>query len=120
MRVGFCCPSSSTTVFFSVLIELPRAHKVRCDETRPSCTRCLPSGRVCKALRRIKARVLLMPSRTDACSPPEDNEEEVKHLSSGELVCIESIYGHTAGGGGSKEDIKFIKKEVKHFLDVYL
>lgn len=53
-----------------------------------------------KSLGRIKAKVLVMPSRTDAYFPPEDSMEEVKHLRNGELKIIESIWGHLAGGGG--------------------
>lgn len=74
-------------------------------------------GDLAKTLRRIKARVLVMPSRTDAYFPPEDNVEEVKHLSRGKLVVIESIWGHLAGGGGgTQNDHDFIAREVKEFL----
>ncbi|KAJ7496897.1 Alpha/Beta hydrolase protein [Mycena latifolia] len=75
-------------------------------------------GDLPKALGRIKAKVLLMPSRTDMYFPPEDNEEEIKYLKSGELKVIESIWGHIAGGGnGTKEDNEFIKLEVQRFLE---
>ena len=40
-------------------------------------------GDLAKTLGRIKARCLIMPSRTDMYFPPEDNEEEVKHLKHG-------------------------------------
>ncbi|KAJ6497690.1 Alpha/Beta hydrolase protein [Mycena sanguinolenta] len=74
-------------------------------------------GDLPKALARIKAKVLLMPSRSDMYFPPEDNEEEVKHLKNGELKVIESIWGHLAGGGaGTKEDDEFIETEVQRFL----
>lgn len=53
-----------------------------------------------KTLGRIEARCLVMPSRTDTYFPPEDNQEEIKHLKDGKLVVIESIWGHLAGGGG--------------------
>ncbi|KAJ7169065.1 Alpha/Beta hydrolase protein [Mycena crocata] len=67
-------------------------------------------GDLAKALGRIKAKVLVMPSRTDMYFPPEDSEEEVKHLKHGELKVIESIWGHFAGGGGgTKDDNEFIK-----------
>ncbi|KAJ7099561.1 Alpha/Beta hydrolase protein [Mycena belliarum] len=70
------------------------------------------------ALGRIKAKVLLMPSRTDMYFPPEDSEEEIKHLKHGELKVIESIWGHIAGGGnGTKEDNDFIKLQVRTFLE---
>ncbi|KAJ7647704.1 Alpha/Beta hydrolase protein, partial [Roridomyces roridus] len=74
-------------------------------------------GDLPKALGRIKAKVLLMPSRTDTYFPPEDNEEELKHLQHGQLKVIESIWGHLAGGGGgTKEDTEFIKIQVREFL----
>lgn len=75
-------------------------------------------GNLPKALARIKAKVLVMPSRTDMYFPPEDSEEEVKHLKNGELKVIESIWGHMAGGGGgTKADEKFIQTEIRRFLE---
>ncbi|KAJ7502990.1 Alpha/Beta hydrolase protein [Mycena galericulata] len=74
-------------------------------------------GDLPKALARIKAKVLVMPSRTDMYFPPEDSEEEVKHLKHGELKVIESIWGHFAGGGGgTKADNEFIIAQVGRFL----
>lgn len=70
------------------------------------------------ALASIQAKVLVMPSRTDCYFPPEDSEEEVKHLKHGELSVIESIWGHVAGGGGgTPEDNAFICKEVARWLE---
>jgi homoserine acetyltransferase len=74
-------------------------------------------GDLAKALARIQARMLVMPVRTDMYFPPEDNQEEAKHLKNGEFSCIDSIWGHLAGGGaGTKDDTEFIKSEVKRFL----
>ncbi|KAI9695777.1 MAG: hypothetical protein M1820_008450 [Bogoriella megaspora] len=74
-------------------------------------------GDLPKALGRITARMMVMPSRTDAYFPPEDNEEEVKHLKKGELQVIPSIWGHLAGGGGgTTEDNEFIKQHIARFL----
>ncbi|KAJ9144083.1 Alpha/beta hydrolase fold-1 [Pleurostoma richardsiae] len=74
-------------------------------------------GDLPKALASIKAKALIMPSRTDMYFPPEDSEEEVKHLRFGQLRVIESVWGHLAGGGGgAREDNEFIKAEVKSFL----
>ena len=74
-------------------------------------------GDLAKALGRIQAKVLLMPSRTDAYFPPEDNEEELKHLRNGKLSVIPSIWGHIAGGGGgTKADNEFIKQQIAEFL----
>ncbi|KAJ7072665.1 Alpha/Beta hydrolase protein [Mycena amicta] len=74
-------------------------------------------GDLGKALGRIKAKVLLMPSRTDMYFPPEDSEEEARCLKDGRVRVIESIWGHVAGGGGgTKDDNEFIKQEVAAFL----
>jgi homoserine acetyltransferase len=76
-------------------------------------------GDLGKTLGRIQARCLIMPSRTDQYFPPEDNEEEVKHLRQGESRVIETVWGHIAGGGrGAKGDMEFIVAEVKKFLGV--
>jgi homoserine O-acetyltransferase len=74
-------------------------------------------GDLSKTLRRIKAKGLVMPGRTDLFFPPEDSTEEVKHLKDGKLVIIESVWGHLAGGGESTEvDREAIVKEVREFL----
>ncbi|KAI0020430.1 alpha/beta-hydrolase [Xylariomycetidae sp. FL0641] len=74
-------------------------------------------GDLPKALARIQAKVLLMPSRTDLYFPCEDSEEELKHLRHGQLRVIESFWGHLGGGGGgSREDNEFIKQEIRRFL----
>lgn len=75
-------------------------------------------GDLSKTLQRIKAKMLVMPSRTDMYFPPEDSEEEVKALGDkGRLDVIESVWGHLAGGGGgSKEDNEFIVRKVTEFL----
>nr|POE48425.1 homoserine o-acetyltransferase [Quercus suber] len=76
-------------------------------------------GQVGKTLSRIKANCLIFPSRTDEYFPPEDNENEVKFLEKAEFRCIETIWGHVAGGGsGTKEDTEFIIQEIKRFLNV--
>lgn len=50
------------------------------------------------ALAAIKARAIVMPSRTDLYFPPEDSDIEVSHMPNAELRVIESIWGHCAGG----------------------
>ena len=77
------------------------------------------NGDLAKTLGRIKARCLIMPSRTDQYFPPEDNEVEVSRLKHGEFKPIETVWGHMAGGSGAiKEDKEFIVREVKRFLNV--
>lgn len=74
-------------------------------------------GDFAQALGSIKAKVLVMPSRTDLYFPPEDSMEEVRHLKHGELRIIETVWGHvTGGGGGSKEDKDFIKASISEWL----
>jgi len=80
---------------------------------------CFPEdkGDLPTSLGRIKAKSLIMPSRTDCYFPPEDSEEEVKHIPNGKLAVIESIWGHLAGGGaGTAEDKKFINEQVSQLL----
>ncbi len=69
-------------------------------------------GDVNAALAGIRARTLVMPSRTDLYFPPEDSAREVEHLANGELCVIESIYGHAAGGGGNDADTAFIDAQL--------
>ncbi|KAF3771365.1 alpha/beta-hydrolase [Cryphonectria parasitica EP155] len=74
-------------------------------------------GDLAGALAGIKAKVLVMPGRTDSLFPPQDSEEEVKHLKHGELSVIESVWGHAAGGGdGGNEDTQFIAGEIARWL----
>jgi homoserine O-acetyltransferase len=74
-------------------------------------------GDLVKALGAIKARCLIMPTRTDQYFRWEDSEEEVKHLKYGQLSVVETIYGHIAGGGGGPaEDDAFMNKEIKAFF----
>ncbi len=77
----------------------------------------LYEGDFVKALGSIKAKALVMPSRTDQYFPPEDNEIEVGHMPSAELRVIPSIWGHLAGGPGrNPEDTQFIDSNLKELL----
>ncbi|KAK5105451.1 hypothetical protein LTS08_001728 [Lithohypha guttulata] len=69
-----------------------------------------------QALRSIKAKVLLMPCRTDQYFPPEDSEVEMKSLEHGTLAVIESSWGHTAGGGANPEDAKFMNTKIAEHM----
>ncbi|KAH8119534.1 Alpha/Beta hydrolase protein [Phellopilus nigrolimitatus] len=66
-------------------------------------------------LKAIKARGLIMPSKTDLYFPPEDSEGEISHLKDAKLVVIDSVWGHMAGGGSNTQDDEFIKKEHGRF-----
>ncbi|WP_198370826.1 alpha/beta fold hydrolase [Roseomonas rosulenta] len=69
------------------------------------------------ALRRIAARVLLMPSETDLYFRVADNAAELPHLRHGRLAPIPSIWGHRAGNPvANPEDAAFIRREVRALL----
>lgn len=73
-------------------------------------------GQLSKTLARIKTRCLIFPTSTDEYFPPEDNEEEVKHLKHGTFACVPTVGGHMAGGGGTKEDNEYMIQEIQRFL----
>jgi homoserine O-acetyltransferase len=78
----------------------------------------LYSGDLARALGAITARVLLMPSATDLYFRVADNEAELRHLRSGELATIPSIWGHRAGSPeGIPADLAFLTSHVRAWLD---
>lgn len=69
------------------------------------------------ALRAIKARAIVMPSRTDLYFPPEDSEIEVAGMPNAELRVIPSVWGHRAGSPGSDPvDIRFFDQAIRDLL----
>ena len=69
------------------------------------------------ALRRISARVLLMPSETDLYFRVADNAAELPYLRSAELRPIPSIWGHRAGNPrANHEDQAFLRDSVREWL----
>ncbi|KAK6334061.1 hypothetical protein TWF696_002563 [Orbilia brochopaga] len=72
-----------------------------------------------KALGSIKAKTLVLPSKTDLYFPPEDSAYEVKNMAAGvgELDVYPSIWGHWAGGPpGNMEDVKWLDERLKKLL----
>jgi len=70
-----------------------------------------------KALGAIKAKAYVMPGRTDLYFPPEDSEFEVANMPNAELVPLESIWGHFAGGPGlNQADVQFLDDKLKELL----
>jgi len=72
-----------------------------------------------KAMAGIKAKTLVLPSKTDLYFPPEDSEYEVKCMSPsvGELDVYPSIWGHWAGGPpGNMEDVKWLDERLAKLL----
>ncbi|KAK4691774.1 homoserine O-acetyltransferase/O-succinyltransferase, partial [Lecanoromycetidae sp. Uapishka_2] len=73
-------------------------------------------GDYTKALESIKARVLVMPSRTDQYFLEADSEVEMKYLKKAELAPIETVWGHIAGGGANEEDTQWMSRRISEFL----
>ena len=70
-----------------------------------------------EAMKSIKAKVLVMPCRTDQYFAWEDSESEVKSIGeNAELAIIESVWGHVAGGGGSAADTEWMDRRIAKFL----
>jgi homoserine O-acetyltransferase/O-succinyltransferase len=69
-----------------------------------------------KALRSIKVPFLYMPSETDLYFPIGDARYEASFMPNVSLVPIPSLWGHTAGAGGSPADEKFLNEQIGKFL----
>jgi homoserine O-acetyltransferase/O-succinyltransferase len=73
-------------------------------------------GNVEKALRSIKVPILYMPSETDLYFPLGDAKYEAAFIPRVSLMPIPSLWGHTAGAGGSAADAKFLNEKIGQFL----
>lgn len=69
-----------------------------------------------EALAQIKARVLLMPCRTDQYFRWEASEREAKHIPDVTLKVIPSVWGHLAGLGITAEDKAFMDDAITELL----
>jgi homoserine O-acetyltransferase len=77
----------------------------------------LHGGDLVRALNAIRARVLLLPSRTDLYFPVADNAAEMAHLAHVELRPIPSIWGHRGGSPrDNPADLAFLRKAVADWL----
>lgn len=74
-------------------------------------------GNLEQALRSIKARVLLMPSISDQYFPLTDAVFESKLIAGAKLLPIQSVFGHTAGGGTDPDATKAIDAAINEFLN---
>src|SRR5947209_3624829 len=75
-------------------------------------------GDLVRALKSIKARVLLLPSETDLYFRVPDNALETAHLADAELMPIPSSWGHRAGNpAANPSDAAFLKKAVRRWLE---
>jgi homoserine O-acetyltransferase len=78
----------------------------------------LYGGDLERALKAVKARVLLLPSETDLYFRVADNALELKHLAAGELLPIPTIWGHRAGNpAANPADAEFLKRAVRRWLE---
>ncbi|KAF9241617.1 Alpha/Beta hydrolase protein [Melanogaster broomeanus] len=66
-----------------------------------------------KALKSIKAEVLLLPSRTDLFFAPEDSDIELSLLQKGTLVQIDTDWGHNCQ---DQSDVDFVCMQIGKFL----
>ena len=73
-------------------------------------------GDVEKALRSIKAPFLYMPGETDLYFPVGDARYEAQFMSTGKLMPIPSLWGHTAGAAPNTADAKFLNENIGKFL----
>lgn len=74
-------------------------------------------GDLVRALEAIRARVLLLPSRTDLYFPVADNAAEIAHLRHAELRPIPTIWGHRAGNPvADAADFAFVRAAVRDWL----
>jgi homoserine O-acetyltransferase len=69
-----------------------------------------------KALRSIKTPFLYMPSETDMYFPIGDARYEAQFISSGFLLPIPSLWGHTAGAASNPADAKFLNDKIGAFV----
>ncbi len=69
-----------------------------------------------KALGSIKAKILLMPSRSDQYFLAADVEAEGRLIPGSRLFVIPSTFGHTAGGGGDPAMNPTLNQTIKEFL----
>jgi homoserine O-acetyltransferase len=74
------------------------------------------AGDLEKALRAIRARVLYMPCETDLYFPIGDARYEQQFFARSTFMPIPSLWGHSAGGGGSAADARFINEQIAAFL----
>ncbi len=74
------------------------------------------AGDFAAALRSIRARAIVMPSRSDTYFPPEDSAIEVAHMPNAELRVIPSDWGHAAGAGTNDADNAFVEDALREIL----
>lgn len=74
------------------------------------------NGELEAALKKIDARVLLMPCETDQYFRPYVSKREAGSLNNVEVQVVPSIWGHIAGGGANKKDVEWMDQKIGAFL----
>lgn len=74
------------------------------------------NGDLRAALGAIRARAIVMPSRTDFLFPMSDSEVEVGQMPNAELRPINSTWGHVAGLGANPPDNEFVDAALRELL----
>ncbi|MCJ1250750.1 hypothetical protein MMC30_007978 [Trapelia coarctata] len=98
----------------NMLVMLQTWQSADCSNQQPY------SGNFEMAMGSIKAKTLVLPSKTDLYFPPEDSEYEVANMKPGvgKMLAFPSIWGHWAGGpGDSKEDVKWLDSHIKELFE---
>jgi homoserine O-acetyltransferase len=91
--------------------------QLRCWDAADISDNALYSGDLPRALRAIRARVLLMPGETDLYFRVADNAAELPFLRQAALQPIPSIWGHRAGNPATNPaDTRCIKDAVRDWL----
>lgn len=91
--------------------------QLRCWDAADISANTLYHGDLARALRAIRARVLLMPGETDLYFRVADNMLEMPHLAQAELKVIPSIWGHRAGNPVVNPiDARFVRDAVRDWL----
>ena len=73
-------------------------------------------GDLARALRSVRAPVLIMPSATDLYFRVEDARAESQFIARSKVVPIPSLWGHAAGAGWNSQDADFLNREIRAFL----
>lgn len=92
--------------------------RLRTWETADISANELYGGDLRRALRAIRAKLLIMPGATDLYFRVADNEAELPYLASAELRPIPSTWGHRAGNPeDNPEDFAFLRAAVQDWLE---
>jgi homoserine O-acetyltransferase len=76
------------------------------------------NGDYIKALKSIKAKVLLMPGRNDHLVDADQVKEDAKYIKDVRVVEIPTMYGHMgASSTYNPADVDFDNRVVREFLD---